>query len=206
MDPHSLSDCLASKAIMQRWAEYKGEFYMVGQNVNGAILFNSEFVIENARPQRIQVFDVVREREFADVMGRIRVSDMLDELGRAKDKLGMELVLGGIITFVEFFRLRSELYRLRNLISEDGKVVKTLKNLFKGLTKGSKVLRMAVLTKESRVYKNNDILRHRSILGITSREEELDREICEMHMGIWAKSTLEVSKTFYIGIVMVDCK
>ena len=191
MDPHLLSDCLASKAIMKRWAEYKGEFYMVGKNVNGAILFNSEFVIENARPQRIQVFDVVREREFADVMGRIRVSDMLDELGRAKDKVGMEIVLGGIISFAEFFRLRSELYRLRTLITEDGKVVKTLKNLFKSLTKGSKVLRMSVLTKESREYKNNDILRHRSILGITSREEELDREICEMHMGIWAKSTLE---------------
>ena len=45
--------------------------------------------------------------------------------------------------------------------------------------------------KESRVYKNNDILMHRSILGITNREEELDREICEMHMGIWAKSSLK---------------
>ena len=191
MDPHSLSDCLASKAIMQRWAEYKGEFYMVGQNVNGAILFNSEFVIENTRPQRIQVFDVVREREFADVMSRIRVSDMLDEQGHAKDKIGMETVLGGIITFAEFFRLRSELYRLRNLLCEDGKAIKTLKNLFKGLTKGSSVLRMAVITKESRMYKNNDVLMHRSILGITNREEELDRGICETHMGIWAKSTLE---------------
>ena len=77
------------------------------------------------------------------------------------------------------------------MVNEDGKVVKKLKNVFKGLTKGSKVLRLAVTTKESRVYKNNDILRHRSILGIASGAEELDREMCEMHMGIWAKSMLE---------------
>ena len=56
-----------------------------------------------------------------------------------------------------------------------------LKNMFRAVTKGSRILRLAVTTKESRVYKNNDIFLHRSILGITSREEELDREICEMH-------------------------
>ena len=39
-------------------------------------------------------------------------------------------------------------------------------------------------SKESQVYKNNDILSHRSIIGITDREEVLDRDICEMHMGI----------------------
>ena len=40
---------MASKIIMLRWAEYKGEFYKVGQNVNGALLFESEFVISNLR-------------------------------------------------------------------------------------------------------------------------------------------------------------
>ena len=46
-------------------------------------------------------------------------------------------------------------------------------------------------SKESQVYKNNDILLHRSIVGITIREEELEREICELHMGIWAKTSLK---------------
>ena len=62
--------------------------------------------------------------------------------------------------------------------------------MFKTITKGSRILRMAVTMKESRVYKDNDILMHRSILGITNREEELDKEICEVHMGIWAKAFL----------------
>ena len=144
---------------------------MVGQNVNGALLFESEFVMENMRLQRLQVFDAVRERVFAGAMRRIRVRDMLDDLGRTKDKLGMENELRGIITFAEFFRIRSELYRLRRLVSEGSSVVKTLKNTFRALTKGSRILRLAVTMKESRVYKNNDILMHRSILGITSREE-----------------------------------
>ena len=67
------------------------------------------------------------------------------------------------------------------MVSEGSSVVKTLKNTFRALTKGSRILRLAVTMKESRVYKNNDILMHRSILGITSREEQLDREICKMH-------------------------
>ena len=184
VDLHLLRDSLASKTIMLRWAEYKGEFYMVGQNVNGALLFASEFVIGNSRPQRIQVFDAERERELAVRMRRIRVRDMMDELGRTKDKLGMEMELGEMITFAEFFRIRTKLYRLQNLATEGSMVVKTLKNMFRAITKGSRILRLAVTMKETRVYKNNDILMHRSILGITNREEELDREICEMHMGI----------------------
>ena len=103
VDQYRLRDCLASKTIMLRWADYKGEFYLVGKNVNGALLFASEFVIGNLRPQRIQVFDAERERELAGRMRRIRVRDMLDELGRIKDKLGMEMELGMELTYAEFF-------------------------------------------------------------------------------------------------------
>ena len=71
-DIHSLRDCMASKIIMLRWAEKKGEFYRVGRNVYWALFFESEFVIGNARPQKIQVFDMERERELAVRMRRIR--------------------------------------------------------------------------------------------------------------------------------------
>ena len=45
-------------------------------------------------------------------MRRIRVKDMMDEQGHVKDKQGMEREIGGLIliTFVEFFRIRTELY------------------------------------------------------------------------------------------------
>ena len=149
VDLHLLRDCMASKIIMLRWAEYKGEFYKVGQNVNGALLFESEFVISNSRPQKIQVFDAERERELAVRMRRIRVRDMMDELGRVKDKLGMEREIGEVITFDEFFRIRTELYRLQNLVTEGSMVVKTLKNMFRTVTKGSQILRLAVTSKGS---------------------------------------------------------
>ena len=110
IDLHSMRDCMASKIIMLRWAEYKGEFYKVGRNVYGASLFESEFVIGNARRQKIRVFDAERERELAVRMRRLRVKDMMDEQGHVKDKQGMEREIGGLITFVEFFRIRTELY------------------------------------------------------------------------------------------------
>ena len=110
-DIHSLRDCMASKIIMLRWAEYKGEFYKVGRNVYGALVFGSEFVIGNTRLQKISVFDVERERELAAIMRRIRVKDLLDEQWHVKDKQGMEREIGGLITFAEFFRIRTELYR-----------------------------------------------------------------------------------------------
>ena len=43
-------------------------------------------------------------------MRRIRVKDMMDEQGHVKDKQGMEREIGEVITFVEFFRIRTELY------------------------------------------------------------------------------------------------
>ena len=116
---------------------------------------------------------------------------MMDELGRIKDKLGMEMEIGEMITYAEFFRIRTELYRLQNLVTEGSMLVKTLKNMFRTVTKGSRILRLAVTSKGSLVYKNNDILLHRSIVGLTSSEEVLDREICELHMGIWAKTSLK---------------
>ena len=81
-------------------------------------------------------------------MRQIRVRDMMDELGRVKDKLGMEREIGEVITFVEFFRTRTELYRLQNLVTEGSMLVKTLKNMFRTVTKGSQILRLAVTTKE----------------------------------------------------------
>ena len=70
-------------------------------------------------------------------------------------------------------------------------IIRTLKTMFRAATKGSRILRMAVTAKESHVYKNNDILLHRSIVGITIREEVLEREICELHMSIWTKASLK---------------
>ena len=116
---------------------------------------------------------------------------MMDEHGHIKDKQGMEREIGGLITFVEFFRVRTEIYRLLNLIVEGSMIIRTLKTMVRATTKGSRILRMAVTGKESLVYENNDILLHRSIVGITIREEGLDREICELHMGKWAKATLK---------------
>ena len=107
---------MASKTIMLRWAEYKGEFYKVGRNVYGALAFVSEFVIGNMGPQKISVFNVERERELEVIMRRIRVKDLLDEQWRIKDKLGMEREIGGLISFAEFFRIRTELYRIQNLV------------------------------------------------------------------------------------------
>ena len=124
-------------------------------------------------------------------MRRIRVKDLLDEQWCIKDKQGMEREIGGLITFAEFFRIRTELYRLQNLVVEGSMLVRNLKTIFRTVTKGSRILRIAVTSKESQVYKNNDILVHRSIIGITDREEVLDRDICELHMGIWAKTLLK---------------
>ena len=104
-DIHLFRDCMASKNIMMRWAEYKGEFYKVGRNVYGALAFVSEFVIGNMWPQKISVFNVERERELEVIMRRIRVKDLLDEQWRIKDKLGMEREIGGLISLRNFLEL-----------------------------------------------------------------------------------------------------
>ena len=90
----------------------------------------------------------------------------MNEQWHAKDKQGMEREIGGLITFAEFFRIRTELYRLQNLVVEGSMMVRNLKTMFRAVTKGSRILRMAVTSKESQVYRNNDIFIHRSVVGM----------------------------------------
>ena len=65
---------------------------------------------------------------------------MMDEHGHIKDKQGREREIGGLITFVEFFRVRTEIYRLQNLIVEGSMIIRTLKTMIRATTKGSRIL------------------------------------------------------------------
>ena len=58
-----------------------------------------------------------------------------------KEKNDIDILLGTRMTFAEFFRLRTEVNRLKNNLDIRGKLSRRLKTIFKSKRKGSRIIR-----------------------------------------------------------------
>ena len=141
---------------------------------------------------RIKIFSPQRLREVEEHLGDIKLRDLLTvtlepvDMDEAMRKIGVR------ITFVEFFRLRSELYKLKNRMEMRGKLSRRLNTVFKSKEKGSKVLRLALNSNESREYYNRDARTLQSVQRLwLENAEEPNRDLVMIHMGLWGKMYLD---------------
>ena len=74
-----------------------------------------------------------------------------------KEKNDIDILLGTRMTFAEFFRLRTEVNRLKNNLDVRGKLSRRLKTIFKSKRKGSRILRNEVQNSETREYFDNNV-------------------------------------------------
>ena len=122
--------------IMLKWIEYKSVFYKVGKNVLAAKVFRNETLLDEGRSGTVKVMGRAREQEL-DV--RLRALTLRDFLGNnyvLKDKNSIDLLLGTRTTFVEFFRLRTEINRLKENMEIRGKLSRRLKTIFTSKRRG----------------------------------------------------------------------
>ena len=140
----------------------------------------------------IKIFSPQRLRELDELIGEIRLKDLLTitldpvNLDEAIRKIGAR------ITFVEFFRLRSELYKLKDRMEIRGKLSRRLNTVFKTKAKGSKVLRLALQTNECREAYEKDVRTLQAVQRLwVDNVEEPSKELVEEHMGLWGKMFLD---------------
>ena len=140
----------------------------------------------------IKIFSPQRLREVEEFLGDIKLRDLLTvtlepvDLDEAMRKIGVR------ITFVEFFRLRGELYKLKNRMEMRGKLSRRLITVFKSKDKGSKVLRLALKSNESREYYDRDARALQSVQRLwLDNAEEPSRDLVMTHMGLWGKMFLD---------------
>ena len=113
--------------IMLKWIEYKSLFYKVGKNVLAAKIFRNETLLDEGRMGTVKGMGRAREHEM-DV--RLRALTLRDFLGNnyvLNDNNSIDLLQGTRTTFVDFFRLRTEINRLKENIEIRGKLSLRLK-------------------------------------------------------------------------------
>ena len=177
--------------IMLKWIEYKSVFYKVGKNVLAAKVFRNETLDNEGRIGTVKVMGRAREQELDERLRSLTLRDFLGNNYVLKDKNSIDLLLGTRTTFVEFFRLRTEINRLKENMEIRGKLSRRLKTIFMSKRRGSRVLRIEIQNVETREYIENNTQGMQMVRRLVDKGTVLEREIGEIHMGLWGKLFLE---------------
>ena len=143
--------------IMTKWIQYKSMFYKVGRNMLATKVFNNEILVEGGGSSTVKAMGRVREQELEGRLKLLNLRDFLEEDYMMKSKNEIDLLLGTRSTFVEFFRIRNEIARLKTNIEYRGKISRRLKTIFNSKRKGSIVLRLEIQNEETAEYFDTDI-------------------------------------------------
>ena len=101
---------------MKKWIQYKSMFYRVGRNMLDAKVFNNEILVEGDGISTVKAMGRAREQELEGRLKLLNLRDFLGEDNMMKSKNEIDLMFGTRTTFVEFFRLRNEIARLKTNI------------------------------------------------------------------------------------------
>ena len=132
-----------------------------------------------------------REQELDLRLRSLNLRDFLGNNYEMKDKNSIDLLRGTRSTFVEFFRLRKEINRLKGSMEIRGKLSRRLKTIFKDTRRGSRALRAEIQNVETREYIENNTQGMQMVRRLVDKGTVLEREIVEIHMGLWGKLFLE---------------
>ena len=108
-----------------------------------------------------------------------------------KSKNEIDILIGTRTTFVEFFRFRNEIARLKTNIEYRGKLSRRLKTVFNSKRRGSRVLRLEIQNEETTEYFEVDINNFPMVRRIVENVEPIDNSVLEIHMGLWGKLFLD---------------
>ena len=177
--------------IMTKWIQYKSMFYKVGRNMLATKVFNNEILVDGGGSSTVKAMGRVREQELEGRLKLLNLRDFLGEDYMMKSKNEIDLLIGTRSTFVEFFRIRNEIARLKTNIEYRGKISRRLKTIFNSKRKGSRVLRLEIQNEETAEYFDNDIQEFPMVRRIIDNAEPVEKAVLEIHMGLWGKLFLE---------------
>ncbi len=106
--------------ILTKWFEYKSDYYRTGNNIMEAHIFENKGILENGSTLESLVFTQVRCREIRERLRRVTLRMVVDGQGRVKLKRDIEGLLEMDISWVEYFRLRTNVQLCANWIRGNG--------------------------------------------------------------------------------------
>ena len=112
--------------IISQWVDFKNRFYEVGRNMLEAKLYDNEMDRNGTNTGRLQILSRQREREMEMNLKEIRVKDMVSRELEPLDLNSINRVIGSRLNFAEYFRLRNEIYKLKNRMESRGQLSRKL--------------------------------------------------------------------------------
>ena len=191
MDEINLEGWKSLGEIMRKWIQYKSLFYKVGRNMLSAKVFNNGIQLDGGGISTVKALGRVREQELEARLKLINLRDCLGEDSMMKSKNEIDVLLGTRTTFVEFFRFRNEIARLKANIEYRSKLSRRLKTVFNSKRKGSRVLRLEIQNEETKEYFEVNINNFPMVRRIVENVEPVDNSVLEIHMGLWGKLFLD---------------
>ena len=91
-----------------------------------AKLFENEMDRNGINTGRLQILSRQREREMEMNLKEIRVKDMVSRELEPLDLNSINRVIGSRLNFAEYFRLRNEIYKLKNRMESRGQLSRKL--------------------------------------------------------------------------------
>jgi hypothetical protein len=167
------------------------EYYRLGHNVLGALLFENVGIDRDNRNMETVVFGG-RYGELRDRIGGMVVGDLVDGRRLVKEKGEIENSFEIRMTWAEYFRLRTVVRTIVDMCdgTDDG-LIQLGEFMDKGKVRCKK-LRMVYDGKRGRKYKENNpntIASLRTLWG--ARIEQKERKYIEWNLRIWTITVLE---------------
>jgi hypothetical protein len=182
-----LGSCMSKRIINQRNI-YKGIFYRTERNVLEAHLFKNTGLISVNETVERRIFGMGRRELVTEVLGNIRVKDLISTDRELPDKVRIERVMGVQLNFAEFFRLRNILYVLRDIIKPEG-IARKLEVLMIGKQVGKGGYTRKILHDKNW---NNRVVSHPYAVTIM-RGVPVSAELITMWLGCWSYNKLEAN-------------
>ncbi len=180
---------------MSAWIKFKKNFYEWGNNINRAHLFGNEALLMEGRKLEETVFTEGRYRDIEVIVRESTMSDICNDGGGIRDKIQVERNLGVNISWVEYFRLRTEVTQLMVMYPRrvDGLITEQLVDEFMtGRKRGCKRYRKIMEGKNSRKYEENspvNIATGNTLWG--EYMGQMGRELIERNYKLWSCAILE---------------
>jgi hypothetical protein len=95
--------------IVSAWNKFKVKFYEWGNNINKAELFGNEVLLGVDEELENSVFSMDKYEQVKDIVRGRTIGDISNEEGVIVSKIQVERILGIRLSWVEYFRLRTEL-------------------------------------------------------------------------------------------------
>jgi hypothetical protein len=187
---------LINATVLNSWIKFKVDYYQCGNNILDAVVFRNEALSENVNRGIEEMIFTEQRREALNINNmECKIKELVDDNGSIRSKLTVERTMSRNITWAEYFRLRVELQRIIVTFPLDMNITderQTLESFVTNSKKGCKRYRNIISGKCSKLYKNADVRRIRSINSIWGDNiHEISRSLIEINLGIWKIGSLD---------------